>query len=458
VNVGLFDPSISLTICAVTSALATYVLMQYKRDWYVKILPFILAAAIVAAILVQLAVGRITESADELPGNLWAMVLPFTASVGLCIWLAMEVLKERLVRSRKRKKIRWRLHHAHIYAACALMTAGSLVFAFTLLNNYYKYFPTISSVFGGSPVVSQGSTVVQYSSKAQAIQRKSVEATVAALDSRTSGTVSPVEIPGTVSGFAARGAYVYQPAVTTLNNGVQLPVLVMLAGLPGQPQDWLNGGAAQQTLDDFAKGHDGVTPLVFFVDDTGTFANDTECVDSPRGNVETYLTVDVPNYIKSHYHVMLDPSNWGVAGLSMGGTCAINLVLDHPNVYRVFGDYSGELGAEIGSEAQTVAGLFGGSKAEWAAHQPNLLLKKPGAAARYKGVSGYFGNGRGDSLAVTSAMKTLYMESKKDGLDVGYEAIEGEHTFAVWKQNFEDSLPWLSYRLGATECTTGCKP
>ena len=171
-----------------------------------------------------------------------------------------------------------------------------------------------------------------------------------------------MNIPGTVSKFNARGAYVYVPAVYSAVSDISLPLIVLSTGYPGLPENWLGSGL-EATMDQFAHLHDGITPLVFMVDDTGGLTNDTECVNSPRGNVETYLTTDVPNYIKSHFRVINNPDNWAIGGLSMGGMCSVMLTLLHPNVFHYFMDYSGEIGPEIGSKQKTVDVLFGGSEA-----------------------------------------------------------------------------------------------
>ena len=55
----------------------------------------------------------------------------------------------------------------------------------------------------------------------------------------------------------------------------------------------------------------------------GSFLSDTECVDGPRGNAETYLTVDVPRFAAARLGAERRPATWGIAGFSEGGTCAV---------------------------------------------------------------------------------------------------------------------------------------
>ncbi len=111
-------------------------------------------------------------------------------------------------------------------------------------------------------------------------------------------------------------------------------------------------------------------------DENGTFRGDTECVDSPRGHAEQYLTIDVPDYVRAHYPVRV--SRWGIAGVSEGGMCATVLTLRHPTLFPAFVNMSGLARpsiAEQDSEQPTVHALFGGSQSAFDAHDAVNLLR-----------------------------------------------------------------------------------
>ena len=188
----------------------------------------------------------------------------------------------------------------------------------------------------------------------------------------------------------------------------------MLPGSPGVVDNMVSGAGLQNDLQQLAATNHGITPLVYVADDNGSTFNDTECVNSPKGNVETYLTVDVPNYIKSHFNVSDDPANWAIGGISMGGTCAIMLTLTNPNVYHYFVDIGGDVGPTFNQgDAQTTTNvLFGGSTTQYNLHQPLYLL----AHNKYSGMGGFFGNGLSDTPDVTSGTTLLYNTTKSDGL------------------------------------------
>jgi len=207
-----------------------------------------------------------------------------------------------------------------------------------------------------------------------------------ALDTRTGGSShgsAPVPetgrvgyqtIPATASGFAARQALVYLPPAALVPNPVTLPVIEMLSGQPGSPQDVFQAGNLAATLDAYAKAHEGLAPIVVVPDQLGAPENNPMCVDSPLGNSATYLTVDVPDWIRSTFAVSSSPAGWAIAGFSQGGTCSIQLGAAHPEIYGTVFDVSGELVPQLGSSAETVSQGFGGSAAAYAAAAPTAIL------------------------------------------------------------------------------------
>lgn len=54
------------------------------------------------------------------------------------------------------------------------------------------------------------------------------------------------------------------------------------------------------------------------------------CMDSDLGNVFTYLTVDLPSWVKDHLQVSADPRDWAIGGYSYGGTCALQTAVSAP--------------------------------------------------------------------------------------------------------------------------------
>jgi S-formylglutathione hydrolase FrmB len=76
---------------------------------------------------------------------------------------------------------------------------------------------------------------------------------------------------------------------------------MMIAGEFGNPTNWIRTGNAISVLDDYAKAHAGEAPVGVFVDSSGSFNNDTECVGGPRGNAAEHLTKEARPYVISQF-------------------------------------------------------------------------------------------------------------------------------------------------------------
>jgi len=192
----------------------------------------------------------------------------------------------------------------------------------------------------------------------------------------STGKVVAVSIPSTGSGFAHREEYVYLPPAwfTGPAPPSALPVIMMVGAVLSTPADWIRAGAAVATADSYARDHGGYGPILVFVDAVDGVNHDTECVNGPHGNAADHLTGDVRAWVISHLGASPDPARWAVVGWSMGGTCAVDLAVMHPELFATFDDISGDLGPNTGTKAQTIARLYGGDAAAWARFDPLTVL------------------------------------------------------------------------------------
>ncbi|KAA0108311.1 alpha/beta hydrolase family protein [Mycolicibacterium sp. P1-5] len=266
------------------------------------------------------------------------------------------------------------------------------------------------------------------------------------------GVVVSVTIDtGTVK-FKHRNELVYlPPAWFASNPPPRLPAVMMIGGEFNTPTDWLVAGDAIATLDAHAARHRGNAPVAVFVDSGGAFNIDTECVNGPRGDAATHLTKEVPPLMASQFGVSSDPADWAVVGFSAGGTCAIDLTVMHPELFRTFVDIAGDMGPNAGDKAQTVARLFGGSTAAWEAFDPGMVISKHG---RYEGVSGLFvvsgarvdSNGRviGANEAERAVANKLCDLGRKQNVSCEVAAHPGKHDWPFAGRAFTAALPWLA--------------
>ena len=209
----------------------------------------------------------------------------------------------------------------------------------------------------------------------------------------TAGSIGTVTIPSTVSHFPARPAIVYLPAAARTTHPPVLPVVVMLSGQPGTPADVFTAGKLDVILNAYAAAHAGVTPIIVVPDQLGAADHNPMCVDSALGNSATYLTVDVPAWIRSTFSVAASPAGWAIAGFSQGGTCSIQLGAAHPEIFGTILDISGELVPRNGDASHTIQTGFAGDAAAYAAAAPAAILK---AHAPYSSLHIIFAVGAGD--------------------------------------------------------------
>ena len=258
-----------------------------------------------------------------------------------------------------------------------LLAVAVLASAAVGVNAYFGYFRTLGEALGKPP------------------PHETSLARVRAREGARSGhgrwCPSPSRAPSRASWHSLRR---FTSAGLVGAPAVPLPVIMLLHGTPGDPTDWVEAGQAQATADGWAATHGGVAPVLVMPDINGSFTDDTECVDSPLGQVETYLTVDVPAAVRANLGTLPPGPAWAIAGLSEGGSCAIMLALRHPDLFATFGDFSGLAGPRVGETnddtADTVAQLFGGSQQAFAAHEPADLL----ASGRFSHTGGWFEVGR----------------------------------------------------------------
>lgn len=322
--------------------------------------------------------------------------------------------------------------------AVALLAVPLLAaFAGMQVNAHYGYLPTVGDLFG-APLPGQIGALGRPPAHGRWVP--------AAVEDRVRedvGVVTEVTIPGTVSHFNARSAWVWLPPEYFTGPRRALPVLMLLSGVPGASRDWLRGSFAARTANAWSRKHDGLAPIMVFPDPNGGAFRDTECVDGPLGNSETYLTVDVPAFMHSYFHTLTNRAAWAVGGLSEGATCALDLATRHPDKFSMFADFSGGLAPNVGDPAKTLQRLYGGNRAEMRAHDPARLFAWD---ARF-GLRGILVAG-GDDQGAMAAQAKLAAAARRSGLQMRTYIIPGGgHDFPTWGHALQWAFPWIASSL-----------
>ncbi|WP_066902860.1 alpha/beta hydrolase [Mycolicibacterium houstonense] len=396
-------------------------------QWRFRVLPTLTLSAAVLAGLSYWYIDSIGVAGNAGPPELWVWIALTVLAVGVALvgWVSA----------------RWWRRAASVAAigVCGLACALTL-------NMWVGYFPTVHAVWSqliSTPLPGQ-------------TDRLTVTKMQLAHVRPAGGVLVPVTIDAAASGFAHRGELVYlPPAWFATIPPPRLPAVMMIGSQLNTPADWLRAGNVLGIIDGFAAAHDGNAPVFVFVDATGSFTNDTECVNGIRGNAADHLTKDVVPYLISNFGVRPDRDGWGIAGWSMGGTCAVDLTLMHPDMFRSFVDIAGDLRPNTGDMAQTIGRLFGGDADAWASYDPVTVMRRHGP---YSDVTAWFEvpvSGAGGSThdptvnpeAQDVAATTLCNAARAESIACSVQAAPGRHDWAFAANAFGAALPWLAGQL-----------
>jgi S-formylglutathione hydrolase FrmB len=259
------------------------------------------------------------------------------------------------------------------------------------------------------------------------------------------GVLRKSAIPGTLSGMNTRDAYIYLPPAYFSDNRPALPVLVLVAGQPGGPADWVTGGTLQDHMDSFARSHGGVAPVVVVPDPNGSQSANTMCMDSRIAKADTYLSRDVPEWISATLSVDVNHSHWAIGGFSFGGTCALQMGTRHPGLYPSVLSFSGEAEPAIAKERQkTIDAAFPGDPDAFERQTPLAIMKE----RRFESSGVYLTAGQ-DDHEFLAYLHTLAAAAREAGFTVRAHEVENTgHSWDTSSKRIADALQFLAERWG----------
>ena len=255
-----------------------------RRRWRRWAFPVALIVAAAVTALAYWYIASIGVAGDPAPASLW-------------LWIAMSGLAAAVLLLGWPGARWWRRGAGGAFGARCARCARAW-----RLNVWVGYFPTVLAAWNqltSGPLPDQ-------------IDRLRVTAMQVEGTKPTKGVVVPVNIDADASHFPHRQELVYlPPAWFSSNPPPRLPTVMMISSAFNTPADWLRAGGAFDTIDDFAAHHHGFAPALVFVDPTGSFDNDTECVNGSRGNAADHLTKDVVPFMVSQLRGERRPGQLG---------------------------------------------------------------------------------------------------------------------------------------------------
>ncbi|MGN8050413.1 alpha/beta hydrolase [Curtobacterium sp. 22159] len=425
-TISLLSAHTLLASYAVTGLLTVVLLIVTRRSWRA----LLIAAAVGAGVGVLLTwwLGDVIDVLGVAPTSVdrvWVAVA--------CALLAVAVVG--LVRGRALTK-----GIAAVLVPAAVLSAGLAV------NRDAGLFPTVTEALGQSHIRALRLPDDRHPSGQQA----DVAHWQAPADMPRTGRYGSVTIPGSVSRFPARPAVVYLPPAALVEHAPMLPVVVMLSGQgPGAaPANIVEAGRMASRLDALAAEHHGLAPIVVMPDQLGEATRNPMCVDGPLGDSATYLTRDVPDWVREHLHVAAGPSNWAISGFSQGGTCALQLGATDPDLFGSWIDVSGQLGPTLQDRSDTVARGFGGDERAYEDAQPLRILQQD---APYSASAAFIAAGADDHRYGPNVQRVA-AAAEAAGVQVTAHLVpDGGHDWHTAGHALQEGVAWFMRRTGLAE-------
>ena len=338
-----------------------------------------------------------------------------------------------------------------LLAAC-LAFLPAMVFGVAAVNKYYGYYQTWGAAV--ADLDSQGSYTAPEPHVLDNLAVGSQLATVDGSDvylrvAKLLGYTLSLKVTGQYS-HITRDVYVYLPPqyFQTAYKSYQFPVIELIHGQPGEPQDWINVVGVTDTLDRLVIRRLAQPAVLVMPDANGGEKVSLQCLNQVGGPQDlTYLAVDLPDHIARILRVQRPGPAWGVAGYSEGGFCAANMALRFPYRYGFAGALSGYFKPYDNQLDHPIRQVnpFGGDRALQDENTPLDEVETWPAVVPLPQF--WLGSGEADTVDVANA-EIFRQELELRQADVPLTLTPGGgHTMLTWRAEVPPMLKWMTHGL-----------
>ena len=340
-----------------------------------------------------------------------------------------------------------------VMAAC-LAFMPAMLFGVLGVNKYYGYYQTWGAVLAdlGNKGVNAASGVPDITltsgSRSGTLDGSRVQLRLA----QQQGYTLRLTLAGPRS-RVTRMVYVYLPPqyFQPRYQRSRFPVIELLHGQPGKPEDWITVVGVTDTFDHLLQEGLAQPAVLVMPDVNGGERISLQCLNQVGGPQDlTYLAEDLPNQIARILRVQRPGSAWGVAGYSEGGFCAANMALRYPHRYgsaAVLSGYFQPLDNQLAGPVRLVS-PFGGNRELAAENTPLEEVQTLPASATIPRF--WLGAGADDRQDVANA-EVFWQElrPRQPGVPLVLTA-GGGHTMTTWRAQIPSVLTWMTRGLART--------
>jgi enterochelin esterase-like enzyme len=345
-----------------------------------------------------------------------------------------------------------------VLAAC-LAFVPAMTFGVLAVNKYYGYYQTWGSM--AADLTQQSASAASHVPEVEFAARSRAGTLDGSRSHLTLAEQQGYLVRLVVTGqrsHLTRAVYVYLPPqyFQPANRAYRFPVIELIHGQPGEPQDWISVVGVTRAFGHLLADKRARAAVLVMPDANGGDNLSLQCLGQAGGPQDlTYLAVDLPGQLARTLRVRRPGSGWGVAGYSEGGFCAANMALRFPGRYGAAGVLSGyfaPFGNRLSASGPPVS-PFGDSNLRREQNTPLDELRMLPAATVIPRF--WLGAGAADGQAVADA-EAFRQELLPRQVNVPLELTSGGgHTMTTWRAELPSMLSWMTPRLARPQEAAG---
>jgi enterochelin esterase-like enzyme len=223
------------------------------------------------------------------------------------------------------------------------------------------------------------------------------------------------------------------------------PVVYLLHGWPGGAGNWFGSGRAAQTADEMIGGRLIPELILICPDGSRGLLGRSLYINSYDGSsrMADFIVHDVVDWADSTFRTRPGPGGRALVGLSDGGSAAVNLTFQHPDVFGACGSLSGEFRLEKEAGMGGAIGPEPGATRLLEENSPALYASR--MAARLRGLVIYFDCGVSDDPIGDN--RDFHALLLRLGVPHTYREFPGSHSWGYWRTHLRDALVTVTSRM-----------